>query len=85
MPFLTSYYKSCCLADVAKGDKQSPTTMIELLVGCGCVDTRLSVIQSRLRSFFLMVCMCVRLCVFIKLHITAQSSPVILVIMCHSH
>ena len=29
------------------------------------------------------VCVCV--CVFIKLHITAQSGPVILVIICHSH
>ena len=29
------------------------------------------------------VCVCV--CVFIKLHITAQSGPVILVILCHSH
>ena len=29
------------------------------------------------------VWMCV--CVFIKLHITAQSGPVILVILCHSH
>ena len=28
-------------------------------------------------------CLCV--CVFIKLHITAQSGPVILVILCHSH
>ena len=33
------------------------------------------------------VCMCVFVCVcvFIKLHITAQSGPVILVILCHSH
>ena len=29
------------------------------------------------------VCVCV--CVFIELHITAQSGPVILVILCHSH
>ena len=29
--------------------------------------------------------MCVCVCVFIKLHITAQSGPVILVILCHSH
>ena len=29
------------------------------------------------------VCMCV--CVFIKLHITAQSGPAILVILYHSH
>ena len=31
------------------------------------------------------VCVCVCVCVFIKLHITAQSGPVILVILCHSH
>ena len=28
---------------------------------------------------------CVCVCVFIKLHITTQSGPVILVILCHSH
>ena len=27
----------------------------------------------------------VRVCVFIELHITAQSGPVILVILCHSY
>ena len=31
------------------------------------------------------VCVCVCACVFIKLHMTAQSDPVILVILCHSH
>ena len=31
------------------------------------------------------VCVCVCVCVFIKLHITAQSDPVIVVILCHSH
>ena len=30
-------------------------------------------------------CLCLCLCVFIKLHITAQSGPVILVILCHLH
>ena len=30
-----------------------------------------------------LVCVCV--CVFLKLHITTQSGPVILVILCHSH
>ena len=30
-------------------------------------------------------CVCVCVCVFIKLHITAQSGLVILVILCHSH
>ena len=37
----------------------------------------------RLAPFGLCVCVCV--CVFIKFHITAQSGPVILVILCHSH
>ena len=31
------------------------------------------------------VCVCVCVSVFIKLHITTQSGPVILVILCHSH
>ena len=30
------------------------------------------------------MCVCVCVCVFIKLHITTQSGPVILVILCHS-
>ena len=34
---------------------------------------------------YMCVCVCVCVCVFIKLHITAQSGPVILVILCHSH
>ena len=34
---------------------------------------------------FCCVCVCVCVCVFIKLHITAQSGPVILVILCRSH
>ena len=32
-----------------------------------------------------LVCMYVCMYVFIKLHITTQSGPVILVILCHSH
>ena len=31
------------------------------------------------------ICMYVYMYVFIKLHITTQSGPVILVILCHSH
>ena len=30
------------------------------------------------------MCVCVYVCVFIKLHITTQSGPAILVILCHS-
>ena len=33
----------------------------------------------------ILVSVCVCVCVFIKLHITAQSGPVVLVILCHSH
>ena len=33
-------------------------------------------------SEYVCVCVCVCVCVFIKLHITAQSGPVILVILC---
>ena len=29
--------------------------------------------------------LCMYVCIFIKLHITAQSGPVIRVILCHSH
>ena len=36
---------------------------------------------SGAHNVFVYVCMCV----FMKLHITAQSGPVILVIICHSH
>ena len=32
-----------------------------------------------------MILISVCVCVFIKLHITTQSGPVILVILCHSH
>ena len=35
----------------------------------------------QLRCYVPLVCVCV----FIKLHITAQSGPIILVILCHSH
>ena len=43
-----------------------------------------AVARSReLARWHAQVCVCV--CVFIKLRITAQSGPVILVILCHSH
>ena len=46
---------------------------------CVCVSTR---IDPPKRGSMMCVCVCV--CVFIKLHITAQSGLVILVILCHS-
>ena len=34
---------------------------------------------------YVCVCVCVCVCVFVKSHITTQSGPVTLVILCHSH
>ena len=48
---------------------------------CVCMSVRVFVPASV--CVCLSVCVCV--CVFIKLHITTQSGPVILVILCHSH
>ena len=41
--------------------------------------------QYHIPDMCVSVCVCVCVCVFIKLHITTQSGPVILVILCHSH
>ena len=53
-----------------RGAKPSPQLNLSLF-GCGYV-------------LCVSVCVCVCVCVFIKLHITAQSGLVILVILCHS-
>ena len=42
-----------------------------------------NIVQYNINSMY--VCMYVCMYVFIKLHITTQSGPVILVILCHSH
>ena len=47
----------------------------------GMIDT----LNTLCVCVYVCVCVCVCVCVFIKLHITAQSGPVILVILCHSH
>ena len=48
-------------------------------------EALLIVVITSEQSILCFVCVCVCVCVFIKLHITAQSGPVILVIICHSH
>ena len=45
----------------------------------------LAIVVSRTILMCVCACVCVCVCVFIKLHITTQSGPVILVILCHSH
>ena len=42
---------------------------------------------NSIRVMMMMMTVCIYVCmyVFIKLHITTQSGPVILVILCHSH
>ena len=44
-----------------------------------------ALVVNLLMCSFVVYSMCVCVCVFIKLHITTQSGPVILVILCHSH
>ena len=41
--------------------------------------------QTRQRGMYVCMYVFMYVCIFIKLHITAQSGPVILVIPCHSH
>ena len=36
-------------------------------------------------SMYVCVFVCKYVCILVKLHITAQSGPVIVVILCHSH
>ena len=52
---------------------------LALFVWCVCVCMCVCV------SVCVCACVCVCVRVFIKLHVTAQSGPVILVILCHSH
>ena len=56
-----------------RGDILSP--LVQFLCVCVCVCVFINLHK----------CVCVCVCVLIKLHITAQSDPVILVILCHSH
>ena len=58
---------------VTKTSEQARQCVCVSLLNCVCV------------CVFIILCACVCVCVFIKLHITAQSGPVILVILCHSH
>ena len=52
---------------------------------CVCVCARVEV-GVNIATVCACVCARVRACVFfIELHVTAQSGPVILVIVCHSH
>ena len=50
-----------------------------------CLDSHTQSSNNYLCPLIVCVCVCVCVCVFIKLHITTQSGPVILVILCHSH
>ena len=60
----------------SRDDKKKSTSTLQLFI--------ILIIVSRARSRIELRCVCVCVCVFIKLHITAQSGLVILVILCHS-
>ena len=49
------------------------------------LGSAISFLLIYITSVYVCVCVCVCVCVFIKLHLTTQSGPVILVILCHSH
>ena len=76
--------RSACLRQRAKGIRCScrTTCAVERDILARVVPSRASSVGL---IFSMCVCVCVCVCVFIKLHITTQSGPVILVILCHSH
>ena len=82
---LTRYQLLYCF-QYAAGDVFSffLSASVVLFPVCSAVVVFFSV-QVSVVLFPIRCCVCVCVCVFIKLHITSQSSPVILVILCHSH
>ena len=52
---------------------------------CNMCDNTLATVYKMTIHTLVILCHSVCVCVFIELHITAQSGPVILVILCHSH
>ena len=89
---------ACCVPEIGAdarvddGDVEEKSLILESRVvveECPCVYVCVCVCMCV--CLFVCVCMCVYVCVyvcvcvFIKLHITTQSGPVILAILCHSH
>ena len=64
-------YVACCVPEIGADAR----------VDDGDVEEKSLILESRVVVEEMYVCMYV----FIKLHITTQSGPVILVILCHSH
>ena len=79
-----------CFIDLTKAyDSVDRTLLWTVLARFGVPQVMISVIRQfhdGMRAY-VHVCMyvCMYVYVFIKLHITTQSGPVILVILCHSH
>ena len=68
----------------------SASIMIWLILGLSCLPYSLYILMMgcmhcMYSCMYVFTCVCVYVCIFIKLHITAQSGPVIRVILCHSH
>ena len=61
--------------------------LVVLLILLQVLKTVLPLLTAAVSLVISVVCMyvCMYVCIFIKLHITAQSGPVIRVILCHSH
>ena len=56
-----------------------------ILAPSGFILNTINTVATDKTVVLMIVCMYVCMYVFIKLHITTQSGPVILVILCHSH
>ena len=79
--FLSKGYRYVCMYVCMATDTARVFMVSEILVAKPFDEITKGIYFLNINSC---VCMCVCVCVFIKLHITAQSGLVILVILCHS-
>ena len=94
-------YVACCVPEIGAdarvddGDVEEKSLILEARVvveECPCLRCDVCMyVCMYVRILYVCMYVCVYVCmyvcmyVFIKLHITTQSGPVILVILCHSH
>ena len=85
-------YVACCVPEIGAdarvddGDVEEKSLILESMYVCMYVCTYVCMFMYVCMYVCKYVCMyvCMYVCIFIKLHITAQSGLVILVILCHS-
>ena len=91
LPSLLRFYSILEIFSRSSRDLLGPDLLNQLSVYClpfffsFALLTVYPIFPHRVSCACVVCCVCVCVCVFIKLHITTQSGPVILVILCHSH